>query len=343
MARPGFTDNLKTKRAIRLLGISRPQFRGHMEMLWDVVYEKAEPLVGTVEDVEEAAEWKGTAGEFCAAILNCGGKGKHGFIEEHQADNGDTVYLIHHLFENCPEYVKKRAKRKDQREAAGHSISEMRSKSALKRWANHKKDGMQSDANGRHLHTNGMQAAANGRQAAASGQPPEPAPEPTPLISLPDGKAPSWKVAKGKSTKREAKLTVEQKKTREDFRAWFLQHGFPSTHGGVAHPKFNGGDYGAEIALLDHEAIAWNLEHAKAVTNIFLHHPDQYLSKQGHRFRLITDRLVECIMLWKGKGNHFARGEFVGARREIPEFGVSPNRRKANEFIGAGKGEMPEF
>ena len=76
-------DHPKTKRAARLLGISRPQMIGHLLCLWWWCLDYAED--GNLsdfdaEDIADAAEWDDDANEFVAALIDCGPADRPGFI-----------------------------------------------------------------------------------------------------------------------------------------------------------------------------------------------------------------------------------------------------------------------
>ena len=84
-------DHPKTKRAARMLGISRPQMIGHLVCLWWWCLDYAEDgEIGGFdrEDIAEAAAWEGDADLFIDALLTCGIAGKPGFLD---ATNGLTV------------------------------------------------------------------------------------------------------------------------------------------------------------------------------------------------------------------------------------------------------------
>jgi hypothetical protein len=112
MARPGLRNNLKFRRLCALLPSEcEPHVVGHLETLWEVAYETGNDCIGTQEDVELAAMWDGTPGEFFSALLNAGSKGEAGFIEE----AGDGKFRIHDLLENAPAYVVNRIRQRNYR------------------------------------------------------------------------------------------------------------------------------------------------------------------------------------------------------------------------------------
>jgi hypothetical protein len=80
----GIRDHPKTRRAARLLGVSRPTLIGHLHCLWWWVLDYApdgdiddfEP-----EDIADGAGWEGDADTFVDALLMSGSKGRAGFLE----------------------------------------------------------------------------------------------------------------------------------------------------------------------------------------------------------------------------------------------------------------------
>ena len=119
MARPGLRRHVKFKRALRMLSIPSPHLLGHLEALWEGPYETGDSVLGDSLAVEAAAEWDGEDGVLCEALLNCGGPGRAGFIEEVQGRSG--IYQIRNLLRNAPEYVKRRYRREQQRPDKGAS------------------------------------------------------------------------------------------------------------------------------------------------------------------------------------------------------------------------------
>lgn len=113
MARPGLTLHRKFLTLCRMLGIRKPQALGHLELMWMGVYETGDPLLGNADDVEDAADWyyddggvRPERGAFFEAVLNCGGPGHSGFIEEAPGKPG--FYQVHDLFHHAPDYVSRR-------------------------------------------------------------------------------------------------------------------------------------------------------------------------------------------------------------------------------------------
>lgn len=76
-------SNPKTKRAARLLGVSRPAVVGHLQFLWWWALDHA--FDGDVSsfdamDLADAAEWEGDPDEFVEALVDCGPGDKAGFL-----------------------------------------------------------------------------------------------------------------------------------------------------------------------------------------------------------------------------------------------------------------------
>jgi hypothetical protein len=81
-------DHPKTKRAARILGITRPQMIGHLLCLWWWCLDYAQD--GSLSDfdnadIADAAEWEGEPDDFIDALLNCGPADRAGFLVN---DNG---------------------------------------------------------------------------------------------------------------------------------------------------------------------------------------------------------------------------------------------------------------
>lgn len=115
MARPGLERNAKFKMLCRLLGEPRPHVRGYLETLWEVAYEHGNPEIGDADSIEAGAEYPGERHKLFNALLECGGTGRAGFIEEIEGKPGQ--YQIHDLFDHAPDYVRKRWKREQERKS----------------------------------------------------------------------------------------------------------------------------------------------------------------------------------------------------------------------------------
>lgn len=119
MARPGLDKHSKFRLLVRLLGEPRPHVRGYLEYIWEVAYECGDPVIGTPEAIEAAAEYPGEAGKLFKALLQAGGGSRAGFIEPVKEQDG--MFQVHDLFDHAPEYVKKRKHREEERKSGGRS------------------------------------------------------------------------------------------------------------------------------------------------------------------------------------------------------------------------------
>lgn len=119
MGRPGLSNHPKFLRLARALG-SEALARGSLELMWEVSYESGDPRLGDAEGVEAAARWRGEPGVLFAALRDSGGPGRQGFVEP---DELGEAWLVHDLFDHAPDYVRKRARREDQRRASGQSLA----------------------------------------------------------------------------------------------------------------------------------------------------------------------------------------------------------------------------
>src|SRR5438309_1928780 len=105
MPRPTLFDHPKFQRLVFDLRMPEPHVLGHLEYLWRVGHQSGNPVIGDEIDVEIAAKWVGDGGVLAKAL-----------VEVHLLDRLDDGRLaIHDLLDNCPEYVKRRAKREKER------------------------------------------------------------------------------------------------------------------------------------------------------------------------------------------------------------------------------------
>ena len=189
MGRPGMMLHRKTRRLARDLdgfqiGFGAVLARGHLELLWDGCYENGDPYLGDATDVEARAGWGGREGVLTAALLEAGGPGHAGFIEEGGSpwwpEGKPATYRVHDLFDHAPRYVRRRVHLEAKRQAEGKSISDQRAEAGKRGAAvtNSKRP-----ANGRQVAGNG---AANGRQRVAT-----PAPAPAPAHSREEASPPA--------------------------------------------------------------------------------------------------------------------------------------------------------
>ena len=112
MARPSLFRHRKFRHLARLLR-GQAVAAGTLELLWHVAYEAGDDYLGTAEDVEDLADWRGKAGVCCAALVTAG------FLDMDEVGG----YRIHQLWDHCPEYVRKRRARETQRRDTTQSVS----------------------------------------------------------------------------------------------------------------------------------------------------------------------------------------------------------------------------
>lgn len=93
---------------VRDLKMPAPWVRGHLDTLWDICHAKADPVVGSAEEVEAAADWRGEEGLFFNTLL------KRNWIE--LVPGSADRYQVHDYWENAPYYVHDRLKKKKLRE-----------------------------------------------------------------------------------------------------------------------------------------------------------------------------------------------------------------------------------
>jgi len=157
MARPSLFTHRKLRKLARLLG-SKPLAVGCLELIWNVGYADGDPRLGSVADVEMAAEWTGNPGELTRCLLEAG------FIDAVDADGklmakpvchvlpsvlplandmANVNFAIHELYDHAPEYVRKRMDREDERKRNGVTLRDLRSiagrKGAEARWQTYDK------------------------------------------------------------------------------------------------------------------------------------------------------------------------------------------------------------
>ena len=149
MAKPDLRDNPKFRKLRRLLGAPTPHVLGYLECLWIIGYQTGNPVVGDSQDVEAAAEYPGEPGKFTKAALEAG------FLDEES--NGR--YSIHDLYDNAPQYVKKRMTRKGFAPKKNAAASRKKVDSKTSRTA---RDGFQTAGSGFHSEQSGFKTAKDG-------------------------------------------------------------------------------------------------------------------------------------------------------------------------------------
>ena len=101
------THNPKFKRLYRRLGLGIAQTLGHLECLWQYTHSTANPVYKP-DDVEASSEWEGESGILLAALL------AEGWLDRRE----DGLVEVHDYWDNCPQTVRDRIKKREQR--AGH-------------------------------------------------------------------------------------------------------------------------------------------------------------------------------------------------------------------------------
>jgi hypothetical protein len=122
---------------------SRALAVGSLELLWAVANDSGDAFLGSSEDVEDIADWRGESGALTALLVSCG------FLDA----LGDDGFVVHDHEHHAPSYVVRRREREEQRRIKGLTISELRRKAAKARWGMPPANGMQVDANEFHLQT----------------------------------------------------------------------------------------------------------------------------------------------------------------------------------------------
>ena len=169
MARPTLSRHRKFLRLAREVG-GRLLARGALELIWDSAYESGDPYLGQSDDVEALAEWQGERGALTRALVNAGGDGNRGFIEEVEGRPGHCQ--VHDLLDHAPDYVRRRMEREIQRRERGATLAEIRAEAGRRGGSVRKTD----TANGKQAEANDRRLLATDEQTVASDAPPAPAP-----------------------------------------------------------------------------------------------------------------------------------------------------------------------
>jgi hypothetical protein len=163
MARPGLKTHPKFRRLVHVLGVPVPHALGYLECVWDVCYERGDPLLGDALDVELAAQWPGEQGKLFKALLDCR------FIDPVEHDR----YQVHDLFDHAPDYVRKRMEREHTRKRAYSH----RGRPLTADWRQDAATNTTKAELGGHCPPSG----GDSRTVAVNGSPPPPPPINTPL------------------------------------------------------------------------------------------------------------------------------------------------------------------
>lgn len=97
----------KTKKAMRLLGVSAAELVGLLHFLWWWAEDYAQDgdlSDYDVADIEAAVGWEGEPGRFVQALLDCGFGGKAGFLER----GADGQLLIHDWYDYAGKLIQRR-------------------------------------------------------------------------------------------------------------------------------------------------------------------------------------------------------------------------------------------
>lgn len=237
MAKLALRSNRKFRRLLARTRLDSPaHLRGHLGALWEASWENGTPLVGDLDDIEQAAEWptaneaKYPQGAFAAALV------LSGFV--------DTIvegqlYAIHDWFEHAPRYVKQAIERRVKEDATvGPGTFFLGLKAWIRRAAEvglevdpyaeeangarnrsylPDSDAEMEGAGGVALENGGLSRQAKPRQAerseeTSSPHPPTPLPSPSAAPSQPDAAA-LWRRALG--------LLRETTSRPDDVATWF--------------------------------------------------------------------------------------------------------------------------
>ena len=163
MARPGATGHRKFVRLKALLGCA-PLALGCLELIWEKCCINGDDYLGDSLSVEAMAEWPGEAGKLCAALMDAGGEGEAGYIEEIPGRPG--LYRCHDFYDHAPRYVGARMMREADRRAKGQTLSAIRADAG-------RKGGQQTSSK---RAANEQQTSSKKQQVSAT-----PAPAPAPL------------------------------------------------------------------------------------------------------------------------------------------------------------------
>jgi hypothetical protein len=127
-------------------------------------------------------------------------------------------------------------------------------------------------------------------------------------------------------------LTDEQQACRVAFQSWWIEVGYPQSHGGVVYDfACDGSRNGAAVLkILRNPNVAWNLDTAKRLAETFFKEPDMYLARGGHTLYDLAQRIGWFLSKMKGvrhvvtsnsNSNGSNGGQFIAARGSAPRLG----------------------
>ena len=99
MARLSLRGCRKFRAVARAIGVATA--RGSLELLWDVANDTADDVLGSADDVEEVAGWRGDRGALVAVLV------RERFLDALPG----SLYRVHDFWDHCPDYVRRKAKR----------------------------------------------------------------------------------------------------------------------------------------------------------------------------------------------------------------------------------------
>ena len=101
------TANPKFLVLVRKLRLPMPYVRGLLDTMWDICHAHADPVIGTPDEVEAAAQWPGEDGVWFNALKD------DGWIEP---AGSDGQWMVHDYWDHCPSYVHDRLRKRRLRE-----------------------------------------------------------------------------------------------------------------------------------------------------------------------------------------------------------------------------------
>ena len=109
------TANPKFLLLVRRLKLPLPYVRGVLDTLWDTCHANADPVIGTPEEVEAAAQWPGEDGVLFEALK------RGGWVEP---SNEAGKWMVHDYWDHCPAFVWDRLRKRRHREDKRRTMQE---------------------------------------------------------------------------------------------------------------------------------------------------------------------------------------------------------------------------